>query len=142
VAASAARPARGPELDVDRDRIRCRIASECPIVRISGAQAEVSHVATLEPARIGKRGAFVIPARLRKRFGIREGSIVIAEEREDGILVRPAVVMPFERYTPERRAEFLLNNAVGADDYAQAVEEVRRMGLDPDKMDHVKPPGA
>ena len=96
----------------------------------------------VEPAKVGKRGAFVIPARLRKRFGIREGSIVIAEERAEGILIRPAVVMPYERYTPERRAEFLLSNAVDAQDYACAVEEVRRMGLDPEKIDHVKPPGA
>ena len=98
-------------------------------------------MANQETAKVGKRGAFVIPARLRKRFGIAEGSFVIAEERAEGILIRPAVVMPFERYTPERRAEFLLSNAVDAQDYAAAVEDVRRMGLDPAKIDHVRPPG-
>jgi len=98
-------------------------------------------MASQETAKVGKRGAFVIPARLRKRFGILEGSLVIAEERAEGILIRPAVVMPFERYTPERRAELLLSNAVDAEDYAAAVEEVRRMGLDSAMIDHVKPPG-
>jgi AbrB family looped-hinge helix DNA binding protein len=98
-------------------------------------------MASQETAKVGKRGAFVIPARLRKRFGIAEGSLVIAEERVEGILIRPAVVMPIERYAPERRAEFLLSNAVDAEDYAAAVEEVRRMGLDPAMIDHVKPPG-
>ena len=48
---------------------------------------------------------------------------------------------PFERYTPERRAEFLLTSAVDAEDYAAAVTEVRRMGLDPEKINHSKPPG-
>ena len=81
----------------------------------------------------------VIPASLRHRFGIEEGSLVITEEREDGVLIRPAVVMPVEIYTPERRAEFLLSNAVDAEEYARALEEVRRMGLDPATIPHHKP---
>ena len=98
-------------------------------------------MAAIEVSKVRKRGAVVIPARLRKRFGIQEGAFVVAEERDDGILIRPAIVMPYERYTPERRAEFLLSNAVDAADYADSVGEVRRMGLDPAKIDHHKPPG-
>ena len=92
-----------------------------------------------QTSKVGKRGTVVIPAKLRKRFDIREGSLVIAEERGDGILIRPAVALPIEMYTPERIAEFLLSNTVGPEDYAQAVEEVRAMGLDPEKIDHIKP---
>ncbi|HEX3095383.1 MAG TPA: AbrB/MazE/SpoVT family DNA-binding domain-containing protein, partial [Candidatus Angelobacter sp.] len=44
----------------------------------------------MESAKVGKRGAIIVPARLRKRFGIEEGTLVTAEEREDGILIRPA----------------------------------------------------
>jgi AbrB family looped-hinge helix DNA binding protein len=91
--------------------------------------------------RIGKRGTFVIPSKMRKRYGLTEGSLAIAEEREDGILIRPAAVVPIEIYTDERIAEFLLNNAVGAKDYAAAVEEVRKLGLDPEKIPHNKPAG-
>ncbi len=91
--------------------------------------------------RIGRRGTVVIPAKLRRRFGLEEGSFAVAEERAEGVLIRPAVVMPVEVYTPERRAGFLLNNAVSAADYRRARAEVRRMGLDPDAIDHVKPPG-
>ena len=58
-----------------------------------------------ETSKVGKRGTVVIPATLRRRFGIEEGSLVIAEEREDGILIRPAVVLSVEVYTPERKAE-------------------------------------
>jgi hypothetical protein len=47
-----------------------------------------------------------------------------------------------EVYTPERKAEFLLNNAVDAEDYAQAMAEVRARGLDPDSIPHQKPDGA
>jgi AbrB family looped-hinge helix DNA binding protein len=89
-------------------------------------------------SRVGKRGTIVIPAALRRRFGIEEGSLVIAEDREEGILIRPAVAVPLESYTPERRAEFLLSNAVNAGDYARAQEEVRKMGLDPADIPHHK----
>lgn len=92
-----------------------------------------------ETSKVGKRGAVVIPARLRKRFGIEEGSLIIAEERGDGILIRPAVALPVEIYTDERIAEFLLNNAVDMEDYARAVAEVKAMGLDPDAIPHDKP---
>jgi AbrB family looped-hinge helix DNA binding protein len=93
----------------------------------------------MESAKVGKRGAIIVPAKLRKRFGIEEGSLVTAEEREDGILIRPAVVVPVERYTPERKAEFILSNATTEADYRQARKEVQKLGLDPDSIPHRRP---
>lgn len=90
-------------------------------------------------SRIGKRGTLVIPARLRRVFGLEEGSEVIAEETEEGILIRPAITLPLELYSAERKAEFLLSNAVDAEDYARAVEEVRKLGVDPAKILHQEP---
>lgn len=95
-----------------------------------------------ETSRVGKRGTIVLPAVLRRRFGLEEGTLVIAEARADGILIRPAVALPVEIYTPERIAQFLLSNAVDAEEYREAREEVQRMGLDPDAIDHVRPAGA
>ena len=91
-------------------------------------------------SRVGKRGTVVIPAALRRRFGIEEGSLVIAEDREEGILIRPAAAVPLGIYTPERREEFLLSGAVDEEDYARAKEEVRKMGLDPDTIPHRRRP--
>jgi AbrB family looped-hinge helix DNA binding protein len=93
-------------------------------------------------SRVGKRGTIVVPSRLRRRFGIEQGSLVIAEEREEGILIRPAVAVPVEVYSPERKAEFLLSNAVDPKDYRAARRAVRRLGLDPDAIPHHKPTGA
>ena len=92
-----------------------------------------------ETSRIGKRGVVVIPARMRRRFGLEEGALVIAEETEDGILIRPAVALPVEIYTPERKAEFLLSNAVDEAEYQEALQEVRQMGLDPERIPHYRP---
>ena len=51
----------------------------------------------------------------------------------DAALLRP---LPVEEYTPERKAEFLLSNAVDAKDYAAACREVRKLGLDPARVRH------
>jgi AbrB family looped-hinge helix DNA binding protein len=92
-----------------------------------------------EASRIGKRGTFVIPAKLRRRFGLSEGTTVIAEETAEGILLRPAVTLPVEPYSSERRAEFLLSNATDEEDYARAREAVQDMGIDPDSIEHHRP---
>ena len=93
-----------------------------------------------ETTRVGKRGTVVIPAKLRQLYGIEDGSMMVAEATEDGILLRPAAVVPIESYTIERVAEFLLNNATDKADYEKAVQKIREMGLDPEEIDHIRPP--
>lgn len=56
----------------------------------------------MESAKVGKRGALIVPAKLRRRFGIEEGSVVTAEAQEDSILIRPAIIVHVERYSPEQ----------------------------------------
>lgn len=89
--------------------------------------------------KVGHRGTIVIPASLRKRCGLEEGALVIVEESEDGILIKPAIAVAVEVYTPQRKAEFLLSNAVDDEEYAQVVEEVKQMGVDPATIPHYKP---
>ena len=89
--------------------------------------------------RLGRKGTLVIPASLRRRFAMAEGSMFIAEETDQGILIRPAVTVPIELYSPERKAEFLLSNAVDQDDYLLARAEVEKLGLDPDTIEHSRP---
>lgn len=92
-----------------------------------------------ETTKIGKRGTIVIPAALRRKYGFEEGSLVVAEAQEQGVLLRPAVTLPLERYTPERKAEFLLNNAVTPEDYQWALKEIKKLGIDPKTIPHEKP---
>ncbi len=92
-----------------------------------------------EVITVGKKGTIVIPASLRRRFGVHEGDILITEDHGDGILIRLAVAIPVETYSPERKAEFILSNAVDEEDYKQACEEVRQLGLNPEKIKHHKP---
>lgn len=94
---------------------------------------------SVEVTKIGRRGMVVIPSQLRREFGLEEGSLVIAEKRDEGILFRPAVALPTEIYSKERQAEFLLSNAVDEADYQEAVQEVKKMGIHPEKIRHHKP---
>ena len=89
--------------------------------------------------KIGKRGTVVIPAPLRKKYGFEEGSQLIVEALPDGVFLRPVVTLPVEIYTPERKAEFVLNNAITPEEYVLAVKKVRNMGLDPETIPHKRP---
>ena len=90
-------------------------------------------------AKIGKRGTVVIPVALRRQYGFEEGSQLLLEALPDGVLLRPVVTLPLEIYSPERKAEFLLNNVITPDEYADAAKKVRAMGLNPEKIPHGKP---
>jgi hypothetical protein len=51
-------------------------------------------------------------------------------DRAEGVSLMSKLPEP-EIYTPERIAEFLLNNATTPNDYAWAIEEVLSLGVDP-----------
>jgi AbrB family looped-hinge helix DNA binding protein len=94
----------------------------------------------MDTAKLGKRGTLVIPAKLRQRFALKEGDLLVTEEREDGILLRPAVAIPVEIYTPQRKAEFALNNSITKEDYDEACKYIREeLGLDPKKIRYTDP---
>ncbi len=89
--------------------------------------------------KVGQRGTIVIPSEIRDRLGLTEGSLVLVEERNGSLVIRPAIAIPVEEYSLRRRAELLLNNAVDDKDYERLREEVRRMGIDPDDVPHHRP---
>ena len=90
-----------------------------------------------------ERGAVSIPPDLLRKIGVQPNAPVALEVSGTTIVVRPpgAPSHEIEEYTPERKAELLLNNAVDADDYAQVVADVRAMGLDPEQIPHDRPAG-
>jgi AbrB family looped-hinge helix DNA binding protein len=55
---------------------------------------------------ITSRGVITLPAKLRKALGLKGEEHLIAETTPDGLLLRPAVTLPIEIYTPERVREF------------------------------------
>jgi hypothetical protein len=47
-----------------------------------------------------------LPVKLRQALGVKADDQLIAEATDQGLLLRPAVVLPVEMYTPARVREF------------------------------------
>jgi bifunctional DNA-binding transcriptional regulator/antitoxin component of YhaV-PrlF toxin-antitoxin module len=56
--------------------------------------------------QINNRGTLTLPIGIRKRLGLEKGGAVIAEETEQGIVIKPAVTYPIEIYSEMRVKEF------------------------------------
>lgn len=55
---------------------------------------------------ITSRGLITLPVKLRQALGLKAEDHLIAETTPEGLLLRPAVTLPVEMYTPERVREF------------------------------------
>lgn len=55
---------------------------------------------------VTSRGLVTLPAKLRRAVGLSTDDQLIAETVPEGILLRPAVTLPIEIYSPEREREF------------------------------------
>ena len=55
---------------------------------------------------ITSRGVITLPAKLRQSMGLKADDHLIAETTPEGLLLRPAVTLPIEMYTPEQVQEF------------------------------------
>jgi AbrB family looped-hinge helix DNA binding protein len=52
-----------------------------------------------ESLTVSGRGQITLPVNMRKRLGIEAGGVLIAEEREGDIVLRPAAVLEIETYS-------------------------------------------
>jgi len=93
----------------------------------------------METIKMGKRGTVVIPVKLRKQFGLEDGSLLVTEVKNGEISLRPALAYSGEIWTPERRAYFMLINSMTQEEWDEMAADVREMGLDPDKVEGIGP---
>ncbi len=59
---------------------------------------------------INNRGTLTLPIQMRRRLGVDRDSQVVAEETDEGILLRPGITFPVEVYSEKRLAEFRRHN--------------------------------
>jgi antitoxin PrlF len=69
---------------------------------------------------VSNRGQLTLPANLRKRFGIKDGGAIILEERDNELVLKPAMVLEVEMYT---------NAQVSAWDEADRLDDVERQSV-------------
>jgi len=60
--------------------------------------------------KLTPRGTVTLPREFRRRYVLKTNDLLIAESTEQGILLRPASVLPTELYSEKRLAEFEKTN--------------------------------
>jgi antitoxin PrlF len=59
---------------------------------------------------VNARGTLTLPKEMLRRLGVERKAQVVAEETDEGILLRPGVTFPVEMYSEERLVEFQKHN--------------------------------
>jgi antitoxin PrlF len=77
---------------------------------------------------VSRRGVVTLPARLRQALGLKADDQLIAETTPEGLLLRAAITLPVEMYTPAREREFDDSEAELARVLAEKTPSPRRTG--------------
>lgn len=75
-----------------------------------------------ENAVVSSRGQITLPAGIRKRLGIKPGAVVILEDRDGELVIRPATVVAVEMYSDRQIAEWDADDQLAQGER----EEIRR----------------
>ena len=65
------------------------------------------------------RGQITLPATIRKRFGLKDGDVVILEDRGSEIVLKPSMVLDVRHYSDDQIAQW------DADDRLEDQERAR-----------------
>jgi AbrB family looped-hinge helix DNA binding protein len=89
--------------------------------------------------KMGKRGTIVLPVKLRKQFGLGDGSLLVTEAKDGEIRIRPAFVYEPEVWSPEETAYFILINSMTKEEWDENLPHVLELGVDPMQVKGLEP---
>lgn len=75
---------------------------------------------------VSARGQITLPAAVRRSLGIEPGGVMVLEETEGLVVLRPASVLEIETYSDETIAHWDQEDSLASDERA---EFIRRLGL-------------
>ena len=93
----------------------------------------------MDTIKMGKRGTLVLPAKLRKQFGLADGSLLVTEAKDGEIRLRPAFVYEPEVWSPEETAYFVLINSMTKEEWDRNLSYVLELGVDPTQVKGLEP---
>lgn len=73
---------------------------------------------------VSSRGQLTLPSEMRKKYKIDDGSILVAEDRNGEIVLRPATVMEVEYYSDDQINEWAASDSF-ENDKAQSVARAK-----------------
>ena len=74
---------------------------------------------------VSSRGQVTLPAVLRKRVGIKEGSAVIIEDRGNELVLKPAAVLEIDMYSDRQITGWDTADRLTADEKNAVLKKVR-----------------
>lgn len=77
-----------------------------------------------ETTVVSSRGQITLPARLRKRLGIKGGDVVVLEERGHEIVLKPGAVVQIDYYSDEQVADWDRNDQLTEQHRKRIIESV------------------
>jgi AbrB family looped-hinge helix DNA binding protein len=89
--------------------------------------------------KMGKRGTIVIPAKLRKQFGLEDGSLLNVNTVDGKISLTPSYAYDVDIWTPQRKAYLTLINAMTKEEYDRVADLLRAEGIDPTDVPELEP---
>ena len=75
---------------------------------------------------VSGRGQITLPAAIRKKTGIREGSAVIIEDRDGELVLRPAAVFEIEMYTDKQVDEWSSADQMSPQEKTAVLRKIKR----------------
>ncbi len=75
---------------------------------------------------VSPRGQVTLPAALRKRAGIREGSAVIIEDRGNELVLKPAAVLEIEMYSDRQIADWEKADRLTTDEKGAVLKRLKK----------------
>ncbi len=64
---------------------------------------------------MSSRGQITLPSEIRKKYGMNEGSVLVAEDRNGEIVLKPAAVYEIDYYTDEQIKEWVVADSYKSD---------------------------
>ena len=79
-----------------------------------------------ETTVVSSRGQITLPARMRKKLGIRGGDVLVLEDRGHEIALTPGAVVQIDHYSDEQVAEWDREDQLTDEDRQRIVKAVTR----------------
>jgi len=77
---------------------------------------------------VSERGQITLPAAMRRRLGIKAGGVVVVEDRDGELVIRPAAVVELAAYSDEEIAEWDREDRLSPDERAWILKKAGRKG--------------
>ena len=79
-----------------------------------------------ETLLVSSRGQITLPANIRKRFGIKSGSVLILEERNNEMVLKPAAIVEMDVYSDKQIADWNRADSLSGNERKKITRKLRK----------------